>query len=94
LKFFARVKPGEEEKKIEDKQKQLDDEQLYIDGWKVLGTVKNNQDYIKPPFIQEVIEVLFKYYLNWYTILFIFYSIKIVMNCLIILQKWMLLSMI
>ncbi len=88
FKFFARVKPGSTNESSEEggeKIEQLDDEQLYINGWKVFGTIKNTQGYIKPPFIQEIIEVLFKYYSNWlYNHLRFFYSIKIVINWLII----------
>jgi hypothetical protein len=73
FKAFARTKLGSanevvpeveiivEEGRAEEKQKQLYDEEPNVDGWKVLGTIKNNQGYQQPPFIQEIIDVLFKY---------------------------------
>ena len=33
-----------------------------LNGWKVSGTIKNSQGYQQAPFIQEIIDVLFKYY--------------------------------
>jgi hypothetical protein len=67
-KIFARAKPGAttesveeeeagEEEHTEDKQKQLFDEQSIDNGWKVSGTIKQNQGYKQPPFIQEIIQV-------------------------------------
>ena len=60
---MARVKPGltnvsnDEEETVEHKQQESDDEHAYINGWKVIGTVKDNQKYIQPPFIHEIIQV-------------------------------------
>jgi hypothetical protein len=76
-KFFARVKPGSANETAEDdetnreKQKQLDedDEQPVENGWKVSGTIKNHQRYLRPPFIQEIIQVLLRYHSNLYIII-------------------------
>lgn len=76
-KVFARAKPGStdesvpeveilEEGQAEEKQKQLYDEQPDPEGWKVLGTIKNKQDYQKSIFIHEIIDVLFTYYSIFY----------------------------
>jgi hypothetical protein len=75
LKIFARAKPGAtsesveeeealEEEHAEDRQKQLYDEYPHDDGWKVSGTIKNNQGYKRPPFVQEIIQVKLKFYLS------------------------------
>lgn len=68
LKIFARSKPGStndaveeeeavEEEHAEERRKQLYDEYPVDDGWKVSGTVQDNQNYKRPPFIQETIQV-------------------------------------
>jgi len=65
--IFARAKPGStndaveeeealEEEHVDDKKKRLYDEMPHEDGWKVSGTIQNNQNYKKPAFIQEVIQ--------------------------------------
>jgi hypothetical protein len=59
------VKPGATTESAEveevDYQKLMDieDEQPKDGGWKVSGTVQNQQGYIKPAFIQQIVQVEF-----------------------------------
>lgn len=46
-----------EEEHAEEKKKRLYDDTPHEDGWKVSGTIQNNQNYKKAPFIEEVIQV-------------------------------------
>ena len=46
-----------EEEHADERRKQLYDEYPVEDGWKVSGTVQDNQNYKRPPFIQETIQV-------------------------------------
>ncbi len=64
LKLFARVKPGstidtmDEETASSQKQNDADDDEINDeDGWEVSGTIKNNQKYIKPSYIHQIVQV-------------------------------------
>ena len=67
-KIFAREKPGAtskdadeeealEEEQADERQRHFYDEEPLANGWKVSGTIQNNQSYQQAPFINEIIQV-------------------------------------
>jgi hypothetical protein len=46
-----------EEEQTDSKKKNLYDEQPIDNGWKVSGTVKNQQIYRQAPFIRDIVQV-------------------------------------
>ena len=47
-----------EEENSENKKKKLFDLTPTEDGWKVFGTIQDNQNYSRAPFIHEIIQVI------------------------------------